>query len=609
MKKILLLLFIAVFAFGGVYTAFADSYSYYFIDEYDAEIPSSYKSYYVSAMKSQGSKDICWAYSTCAVMEAVMKKCGYNNNLGLGYYFDLSENAISAWAVPTCGECGGHCVFDADKSALICAECGGEGYGFLRVDGDNTREGGMELWALGYLASGGIATDDKGRLNVVLTESVRLDFDDTAAIKNAVMTYGSVTMQYNAASQKVTYASDAIGTTGRKYRIYGSALPNMVNSVHSVAIVGWDDNFDRSYFSVNREMIEANVKSVYKTMPHFWKKFREWWGVNSAEELFSLTDEEFQAKFRPASNGAWLVKNSWNAAGDREYNGYAWISYEDVMVNRADSYAISGFCVYGNDCKIYALDECGAVKATAPKNLTGTKYAAVNVFDVSGNEYIKHVTFYTGNGKGKEYKIYMCKYSELDGDLGTKTLLKSGMITHNGYFTSVFSDNTLLTAGKNAIIVEVDGEGETVSFGVDAFSYETDPYTEMTFMVYCPRVKEDESFVISDGVLSGAAEAMGEKCNFTIRLMTSSTAGPLMYSNIQYDATKNTTVPLVFRLSGDGDENQNVVKPSQDPDGNGNVKVEEQNPFSPAILIVMIIGSIGIGFVIGFSVFRFSRKR
>ena len=128
-------------------------------------------------------------------------------------------------------------------------------------------------------------------------------------------------------------------------------------------------------------------------------------------------------------------------------------------------------------------------------------------------------------------------------------------------------------------------------------------------MVYCPRVKANESFVISDGVLSGAAEAMGEKCNFTVRLMTSATQGSLGYSNIQYDVTKSSTAPRVFRLSGEDEENGNVVKPSNEPDENGNVKDEVEEPFSPVILIVMIICSIGIGFAIGFFVFRFSRKR
>lgn len=100
---------------------------------------------------------------------------------------------------------------------------------------------------------------------------IYLDKDKRDAIKKYIVKDGALDCSY--------YADDYMGSDKVSYYCYEDKDAN-----HEVAVVGWDDNYDRRKFNSNKDEI-------------------------------------------PKYNGAWLIRNSWNNDyGDR---GYFWLSYED----------------------------------------------------------------------------------------------------------------------------------------------------------------------------------------------------------------------------------------------------------------------------------------
>ena len=186
----------------------------------DSELPSSYRSPYVTSVKNQGSGGNCWAFTAAATLESAIKKA-------TGKDLDLSENNM--------------------KNIMSLYS----DYGWQM----ETNKGGYDDMGTGYLTAwlGPVLESDDG-YNPQSVLSPRMDAlyhvqnilflqrnnqTDTEVIKEAVYRYGAV--------GTCIYWSGSYNKNGNYYYT-GSESVN-----HAVTIIGWDDNYSKDNFKTKPE--------------------------------------------------------------------------------------------------------------------------------------------------------------------------------------------------------------------------------------------------------------------------------------------------------------------------------------------------------------------
>ena len=196
--------------------------------------------------------------------------------------------------------------------------------------------------------------------------------DDTDKIKDAIMEYGAVS---------VSYYSSSSYTASSTYAHY---CPSSYTADHAVTIVGWDDNYSRT---------------------------------------------NFNSSYRPTSNGAWLVKNSW---GDTwGLNGYFWISYEDATLTDVISYDVVPADTYDN---VYSHD--GGNSLLYFPGQVGVSYA--NVFEAEANEILKAVNVGVVTSSDAYYTLKIHKNPATLSPSGTSDFTKL-VSFQSGYFHNGFN--------------------------------------------------------------------------------------------------------------------------------------------------------------------------
>ncbi|MCR5250887.1 MAG: chitobiase/beta-hexosaminidase C-terminal domain-containing protein [Lachnospiraceae bacterium] len=194
---------------------------------------------------------------------------------------------------------------------------------------------------------------------------------------------------------------------------------------HTLTVVGWDDYFPAEYFAVS--------------------------------------DNEL-----PYEDGAWLVRNSWNASVSADLTSYFWLSYEDASLSGAWVYEVDGEFPYDNhyyyDSQIHANAYYGEATGV-------TEFA--NVFTVAGeegapSESLEAVSFEMAlvNGLGTHYTVKV--YGNLQGDTpDSGTLIRSatteGVLYFEGVYTVPLKKNVMLGRGeKFAVVISFDEPGTSV---------------------------------------------------------------------------------------------------------------------------------------------------
>ncbi|MDO5563212.1 MAG: lectin like domain-containing protein, partial [Synergistaceae bacterium] len=217
---------------------------------------------------------------------------------------------------------------------------------------------------------------------------------------------------------------------------------------HAVLIVGWNDDFSRDDFG----------------------------GVYSPD-------------MKPASDGAWIVRNSWGTEyGD---NGYYYVSYEENSLCNANAFIAESAVA---EEKIYQYDPLGLVVFTddgryippedpegeeeedpefedddnvAPRNALSSAYgmdtsAFANIFTAGRNESLVSIAFYTPLPNAEcEAKIYTgCSGSPTSGDLKAAF---SKTLKYGGYNTLKLPSPVALAKGeKFSVVVKVTTPGKIV---------------------------------------------------------------------------------------------------------------------------------------------------
>jgi len=321
----------------------------------------------VSSVKDQKDSGSCWAYGAYASLESYLLP---------SESWDFSENNMKNLLTPYYPE-------------------GFDSYG-----------GGSTLMSATYLTrwSGPVVeTDDSydphssispeelpavKHVQEILFIPDREDALDNGNIKLALKEYGAV-------ATGMYIDSAILDAANNSYYYDGQDFSN-----HLVAIVGWDDSFDKN-------------------------------------------------KFDPAApgDGAFIVKNSWGP--DWGEDGYFYVSYYDSRIGKENSvYTAENLDNYDS---IYQYDPLGWVSSFG---YAQSKYAwAANIFTAEEDETLKAVSFYTTDS-GAEYDVYI--YTDpVSGPVNPEgpAASESGTFTYAGYHTVRLEQGVPLEEGQTFSVV------------------------------------------------------------------------------------------------------------------------------------------------------------
>ncbi|MEW6260511.1 MAG: lectin like domain-containing protein [Thermodesulfobacteriota bacterium] len=233
--------------------------------------------------------------------------------------------------------------------------------------------------------------------NILMLPPKTSDLDNDA-IKEAIMRYGAVYTAYY-------HSNSYYNATYRSYYYNGTNSAN-----HAVAIVGWDDDFDRNRFNTSAP-----------------------------------------------GNGAFIYRNSWGTSwGD---GGYGYVSYYDTRFARDEKgNAVIKVEDTTNYAQVYQYDPLGWVSSYYSCG-EGCGWGA-NIYTAEYNQVIQAVGFYALSAN-TSYQVYI--YTGVANDQPTSGTLKStknGTINLPGFYTISLADKVSVNQGQQfSVVLYVNSPG------------------------------------------------------------------------------------------------------------------------------------------------------
>lgn len=315
----------------------------------------------VTDVRHQGTLNVCWTFASLASLESTLKPA---------VTADLSENNIR-W----------NHGFDSGPDS-----------------------GGNSEMVLAYLArwSGPVSessdpynTGQKTGLAPIyhVQQSEYLGKSPTA-IKHALLDSGAVYTAINASAvDSSTYYNAAAAAL-----YYNGSAP----TDHAVAIVGWDDNYDRNNFNIT-----------------------------------------------PPGNGAWIIKNSWGTNWGED--GYFYLSYHDTHAgNKATVF--NNAEATSNYNRSYQYDPLGNTSSRGYSTSDGSAWGA-NIFTATASENLTAIATYAMSpNTTAEISIYT-GVSSGNPSSGQLRATQTANFAHNGYYTVDLNTPVGLTANQPFAVV------------------------------------------------------------------------------------------------------------------------------------------------------------
>lgn len=363
----------------------------------------------VPEIRNQSPYGICWCYASLANLEINLIKKGLADRS-----VDLSEHHTafySNYSVPDLlGNSG------TDTSYYVDSEAGGVPY--YNIGGNqamvaqalmNWKGAADESLISRDMVEAGLDAQSQeiayGHNVFHMSNWYVVPATDSAAMKEAILRYGSVSIMYNSGGNYFNYS------TAAQY------CPDSASVDHAVAVIGWDDFYNKNNF-----------------------------------------------KTTPKENGAWLVRNSWGASWGDE--GYFWLSYEDTSLYQS-AYAFEGMSAdtYDNNYQYdhttgyqyYLINHAANVYTAKANGDKMEKLDAVGIF--LGNSGIEYsVQIYTNLTDSSK---------PTSGEPALETPV-TGITGYAGYYMIPLQQSIYLEPGDTfAIVFDLNKEGEAPYVGVE----------------------------------------------------------------------------------------------------------------------------------------------